>query len=255
MHPVTSLPAALQNAPLYMGWCGMADPVVAGLIARAGYDAVLLDQQHGAFNFDSAAAGITEVTGAGKPCLVRIPVGDFAMASRMLDMGASAIVAPMINTVADARALASFMKLPPDGDRSWGPARALNLTGLSPADYLKQANSFSLAIAMIETREAMNNLEAILDVPGIDGILVGPSDLSIALSHGASVDAFGKQVTDASADIARRTRARNKIACAFSPTGERAKVLTAMGYQLVSLETDQIMLRNGAAAALKAAKA
>ena len=132
------------------------------------------------------------------------------------------------------------MKLPPDGDRSWGPARALNLTGLSPADYLKQANSFSLAIAMIETREAMNNLEAILDVPGIDGILVGPSDLSIALSHGASVDAFGKQVTDASADIARRTRAKNKVACAFSPTGERAKVLTAMGYQLVSLETDQI---------------
>lgn len=254
MSPVTSLPAALKNAPLYMGWCGMAEPVVAGIIARSGYDVVLLDQQHGAYTFESSAAGITEVVGAGKPCLVRIPVGDFAMASRMLDMGASGIVAPMINTVADAKLFASFTKLPPHGDRSWGPARALNLTGMTPMDYLKQANQFSLSIAMIETREAMNNLDAILDVPGIDGVLVGPSDLSIALSQGGSIDSVGAQVSEASAEIARRTRAKNKVVCAFSPTGERAKALVAMGFQLVSLETDQIMLRNGATAALKTAK-
>ncbi|MGL5735327.1 MAG: HpcH/HpaI aldolase family protein [Beijerinckiaceae bacterium] len=254
MHPMMTLPAALKKAPLFIGWCGIGDPTVAGLVARSGYDAVLLDQQHGAFTFDSSSAGITEVIGAGKPALVRIPVGDFAMASRMLDMGASGIVAPMINTVADAKLFASFTKLPPDGDRSWGPARALNLSGLSPADYLKQCNGFSLTIAMIETREAMGNLEAILDVPGIDGILVGPSDLSIALSRGALVDAFGSEVTEASKDIARRTRAKNKIACAFSMSGPRAKELAEWGYQIVSIETDQIMLRNGATAALKAAR-
>ena len=85
----------------------------------------------------------------------------------------------MINSVEDARLFVSFTKFPPLGERSWGPARALALTGLSPQDYFKQANDFSLIVAMIETREAIAAVDDILAVPGIDGVFVGPSDLSI----------------------------------------------------------------------------
>lgn len=254
MSPVIALPAALKNAPLFMGWCCMAEPMVAGTIVRSGYDAALLDQQHGAYTFETSVAGIAEVVAAGKPCLVRVPVGDFAMASRMLDAGASAIVAPMINTVEDARKLAAFTKFPPVGERSWGPVRAVNYTGMSGPDYLHKANDFTLAIAMIETREAVAALDAILDVPGIDGILVGPGDLSIALSQGKILDAESADVTAACKDIARRTRAKNKIACAFSPNGPRGFALAQMGFQLISLETDFGFVRTGAGAALKAAK-
>lgn len=254
MNPVMSLPAALKKAPLFMGWCCMAEPMVAGMIVRSGYDAATLDQQHGAYTFETSVAGIAEVVAAGKPCLVRVPIGDFAMAARMLDAGASAVIAPMINTVEDARRFAAFTKFPPVGERSWGPVRVLNYTGLSAADYLRQANDFTLTIAMIETREAMAALDDILDVPGIDGILVGPGDLSIALSNGASFDAEGAAVSAALQDIVRRTRAKNRIACTFSPTGARGRVLAQMGYQLISLETDFGFVRAGAAAALQAAK-
>ncbi len=253
--PVAALPEMLKRgSTLWLGWSGLADPLVAGLMARAGFDAVLLDQQHGNHDIASCIAGVSEVVLAGKPCLGRIAVGDFAMASRLLDAGASGIVAPMINSVADAKAFASSMKLPPQGDRSWGPARALGLTGLSPPDYLKTANDFSLAIAMCETKEAIAALDDILATPGVDGILAGPSDLSVALSHGQTIDAMSSVVADAMAHIARVTRAAGKVACAYGPSPQKARDLAQMGFQIVSIQNDQQLIRAGFEAALKVAR-
>ncbi len=174
--PVPSLPDLLPTGPArFLGWSMIADPMVAGFLARAGFDAVLLDQQHGTHDYKSCCAAITEVALAGKSTLVRVPVGDFAMVSRMLDAGAAGVVAPMINTVADAEAFAAAAKFPPVGQRSWGPDRAMWLSGLrNGADYLAGANDRALTIAMCETQAAIADLEAILAVPGIDGILVGP---------------------------------------------------------------------------------
>ena len=115
--------------------------------------------------------------------------------SRALDFGAEGIIAPMINTAADARAFAAAAKYPPVGERSWGPHRVTSLAGLADQSvYLREANDNVITLAMIETRTALGNLDAIVDTPGIDGLFLGPSDLSIALSDGKSLDPLSKDV-------------------------------------------------------------
>jgi 4-hydroxy-2-oxoheptanedioate aldolase len=239
---------------LFMAWCGLTDPSIAASLARQGFDTCLFDMQHGAVDIATAINGIAAVAGAGKPAVVRIPVGDFAVASRMLDAGAAAIVAPMINSVADARAFAAFTKFPPLGERSWGPFRALTFSGMEPKTYLAEANRSQLAIAMIETRQALDALDDILAVPGIDGVLVGPSDLSITLTKGATVDAAHAAVDRELDVIAGRAAAHGKFACAFCIDGKRAKQLAARGYRLLSIATDALLLAAGAKAELAQAR-
>ncbi|WP_342105748.1 HpcH/HpaI aldolase family protein [Methylobacterium sp. SI9] len=242
--PVPSLQELLPTGHArFLGWSCIADPALAGALARAGFDAVLLDQQHGAYDYRSSCAAITEVALAGKPALVRVPVGEFAMVSRMLDAGAAGIVAPMINTAAQAEAVAAAAKYPPVGERSWGPDRAIVLSGLrDSAEYLAVGNARALTIAMCETAESIAALESILAVPGIDGILVGPADLSIALSKGAAIDPSGSAVTAALGEIVRKTLAAGKLPCAFAPSAARAREMVAMGFQLVSIEYDAMTI-------------
>jgi len=242
--PVPSLPDLLRGeGGRLLGWSCLADVALAGLMARSGFDVVLLDQQHGTYDVPATVAGLTELALAGRPGLVRIAVGDFAMASRMLDAGAAGIVAPMINTEADARAFAAATKFPPVGQRSWGPDRAMWFSDLAdPQDYLTKANARTMTIAMCETREAIANLPAILRVPGIDGILVGPGDLSIALSNGARFDPTGSAVTEALREIVRTTLAAGKIPCAFAAGPARAREMIDMGFKLASIGYDGVLL-------------
>ncbi len=150
----------------------------------------------------------------------------------------------MITTnAADARLFASFMKFPPLGQRSWGPRAVLSLTGYDTSDYLRNANAFTLAIAMVETREAIAALDDILATPGIDGVFVGPSDLSIALNDGASLDAQGADVDAALTKIVASAKAHGKFAAAFCHTGERANQLAKRGFSLCSVSSDQMLLR------------
>ncbi|MDH3195255.1 MAG: aldolase/citrate lyase family protein, partial [Hyphomicrobiales bacterium] len=118
---------------LLTAWSAIPEALVAETCARAGFDAVTLDMQHGFHGFDSVLRGIGAARLGGAPAIVRIPVGDFAFASKALDMGAAAVIAPMINSVDDARAFAAAMKYPPVGGRSWGPFRAMALQG-SPSN-------------------------------------------------------------------------------------------------------------------------
>src|SRR5829696_8867560 len=154
MSSVSALPERLKNSSYVLtAWCGIPEPAVAAILARESYDAVTLDMQHGTYDLASVVRAIPLIAAASKPAIARIPVGEFQTASKLLDAGASGIVAPMINTVEDARRFVSFMKFPPVGERSWGPLGSMMLSGLQPADYLKQANGFSITLAMIETRE------------------------------------------------------------------------------------------------------
>ncbi|MET0605306.1 MAG: aldolase/citrate lyase family protein [Beijerinckiaceae bacterium] len=253
--PVNALPDMLKSGKtIWLGWSGLADPLIAGVMARAGFDAVCLDQQHGNHDIASCIAGISEVVLTGKPCLARIAVGDFAMASRLLDAGAAGVVAPMINSVEDAKRFVSFMKLPPVGERSWGPARAIAMLAMTMPTYLKTANDFSLAIAMCETKEAIDALDDIMAVSGIDGILTGPSDISVALSNGATIDGQSDEVFKVMVDIGKRVRKAGKIACAYGASPARATQLAESGYQIVTIQNDQQLIRAGFEAALKAAK-
>jgi 4-hydroxy-2-oxoheptanedioate aldolase len=235
-------------------WIGINDSAIPEQLAREGYDCVTLDMQHGAIDLAGAMRGIGAAALAGKPAIVRIPVGDFATASRVIDAGAAAVIAPMINSGAEAGRFAEFMKYPPVGQRSWGPRAALALSGLIGPAYLHTANAITLAIAMIETREALDSVEAILATPGIDGVFVGPSDLSIALNHGAIVDAHGADVDAQLTHIAARARAHGKFAAIFCIEGKRAREMAGRGFALVSVSTDQLLLRQAARAELAAAR-
>ena len=141
MSSVTALGERLkEKSPVITAWCGIPEPWIAALMAREAYDAVTCDMQHGTYDLAAVVRAIPLIAAAGKPALARIPVGEFQTASKLLDAGASGIVAPMINTVEDARRFASFMKFPPVGERSWGPLVSMTLSGLQPTDYLGQAN-------------------------------------------------------------------------------------------------------------------
>lgn len=255
-NPVLSFPARLQAGPTaFAAWCGMTDTAAPEGLLRDGYDCAILDWQHGFQDFASIQAGILAVHSTGKPALVRVGVGQFAEAARFLDWGAAGIIAPMVNSVADARALVSFLKYPPLGGRSWGPPRAMGITGKSPGEYLKSANGFSLVIAMIETREALDALDGILAVDGIDGALVGPGDMSIALTNGATIDPLHPEVDKALRHVADRAKKAGKIASAFCPDGARAGQLAGWGFQLLSIATDQTLMRMAGKAELAKARA
>jgi len=253
---VLSLPNRLASgAPVLSAWCGLPDPSVPGLLAREAFDAVTIDMQHGAVDLAGAIRAIPLIAAAGKPALVRVPVGEFAAVSRILDAGASGVIAPMINTVDDARRFAAVAKFPPVGERSWGPHGALTLTGLQPEDYFTSANGLCVALAMIETREALDAIDAILAVPGIDGIFIGPSDLSIGLSQGREVNPASAAVDAAIDHALGRARAAGKVAAIYAVSGERAGALARRGYQFVAVASDTALLRAGARMALQAAGA
>jgi 4-hydroxy-2-oxoheptanedioate aldolase len=227
---------------------------VPAALAAEDFDAVTLDMQHGVLDLAAAIRAIPMVAAAGKPALARIPVGDFASASKLLDNGASAVIAPMINTLEDARRFAAYMKYPPLGERSWGPAGALALSRMAMPDYLAQANGMALAFAMVETREALAILDDILAVPGLDGVLIGPGDLSIALSNGAEMNPLSPAVDRALDDVARRTRNAGKFAAVYATTGERARAMFAKGYHVCAVGSDLGYLKAGAKAMIQAAR-
>jgi 4-hydroxy-2-oxoheptanedioate aldolase len=253
---IAALSARLSDgSSLLSAWCGLPEPGIPGLLAREAFDAITIDMQHGSVDFAAAARAIPMIAAANKPAVVRVPVGDFATASRLLDVGAAGIIAPMINTMEDARRFASFMKFPPLGERSWGPHGAITLSGLQPAEYFAKANGFAIAFAMVETREALAILDDILAEPGIDGIFIGPSDLSIALSGGSVLDAASRDVDQALDHVLARVRAAGKFAAIYAFTGERAAEFVRKGFHFVAISSDLNLMRMGAQAALKAARA
>lgn len=240
--------------PVFSAWVGMSDPQVAIALARSGFDAVTFDMQHGAIDFAAVVQAVPLVLAAGKPAVARIPVGAFDTASRLLDAGVSAIIAPMINSAADARALASFCKFPPIGGRSWGPGESRFHSGLDSADYLSRANSLLPCFAMVETREALAALDDILAVDGVDGVFVGPADLSIALSGGAHMDPAAPEVELALAHIVSRCRAAGKTPCVYAVTPERARALSLAGFLFIAMSGDGALLRAAADSAAKIAR-
>ena len=240
---------------VYSGWCGLPYPIVAETLGRDGFAAVTLDGQHGLWDLNAILNTIAGLRQAGSAPVVRVPVGDFATVSRVLDFGAEGIIVPMINTPADARALVAAAKYPPLGERSWGPHRATTLAGLADQSvYLREANDHIVTLAMIETRTALKNLDAIADTPGIDGLFLGPSDLSIALSDGKNLDPLSPDVDRELDRILAAAQRAKKIPGAYCHTAERAAALAKRGVKFLAVTSDLGMLRAGAAAALKVLK-
>lgn len=239
--------AMRAGEPIATGWSAIPAPMNASAMARGGFRAVCVDMQHGYHSEDSMMSALQGVHQAdGSPGL-RIPVGRFDLASRALDAGAQFVIAPMINTVQDAKALVEATKYPPVGGRSWGPSAALDLWGADMATYLADANRLTLSIAMIETVTAQSNLEDILAVDGLDGVFVGPSDLSITLSQGARIEAGAAHVLDAAKAIGQAARDAGKIAGVYAFDVDKARAFVDMGFSFVAVGSDLMALKAAAA--------
>jgi 4-hydroxy-2-oxoheptanedioate aldolase len=241
---------------VFTAWSGVPDPLTVEIVAAQGYGAVTLDMQHGGHHEDSVLRSVPAIRHAGKHAVVRVPVGRFDMASRALDFGAEAVIAPMVNSVEDARLFAESMKYPPIGGRSWGPTFAFGrLGGSSQQAWLEEMNGYVVSIAMIETRAALAVLDDILAMPGIDAIFLGPSDFSIAWSNGATVDSTLEDMMVTVADVARRTRAAGKHAGIFAMDPTYAGRFVEMGYRFIALGNEQRYIALGSERLIEAANA
>lgn len=249
-NEIRALKAA--GRPIVNAWLSIGAPYAAEAIAHQGFDSATVDCQHGMIGFDVALAMLQAISTTTAVPLVRPSCNDPAEIMRYLDAGAYGVICPMISTAADAAALVSACRYPPAGSRSFGPARGLLYGG---ADYLDAANQELLVLAMIETAEGLDNVDAIVATPGLDGIYVGPNDLALTLGHAPASESADPIVMAAIERIRAAVKAAGKLSGIFCSGGAAAARRITEGFDLVTPGNDAALLRATMAAAVAAARA
>ncbi len=235
------------QGPILNGWSLISSAVCIEAYAGLGWDSVTIDMQHGWWDYAGAVAAMAILHGAGVPALVRVPSKRSDLIGRMLDAGAAGIICPMVNSAADARELVRTALYPPQGERSCGPVRG---TPFPPrqADAQAQANRDLILLAQIETREAVDVAEAILDTPGIGGFYLGPSDLGLSMGLPATLDREEPELLSIYRTLAGAARKRGVIAGIHNHGAAYAKRMVDIGFTLVTVGSDlSHMLTNGLA--------
>jgi 4-hydroxy-2-oxoheptanedioate aldolase len=224
--------------PVINGWLTIPSAFTAEIMSVQGYDTITVDLQHGLIDYQIAISMFQAMKGSPVVPFARVPWLDPAIIMKMLDGGVLGIICPMINTADDARRLASYMRYPPVGERSFGPTRAMFSVG---SDYGVIANDLVQCFAMIETAQGFQNLEEIVKVPGINGIYVGPIDLTLGL-HGQDLpigfDREEDEMIDAIKHILSTTHAAGLRAGLHCGTSEYAARAATWGFDLVSVSWD-----------------
>jgi 4-hydroxy-2-oxoheptanedioate aldolase len=233
------------------GWVAIPNSYAAEVYAAQGFDSVTLDMQHGAVDINDVVPLLQAIGMSNVTPMARVPWNNPADIMRVLDAGAYGIICPMINTKAEAEALVEAGRYPPMGSRSFGPFRAAQYAG---ADYWQHANTEVLLLAMIETTQAMKNLDEILSVKGLDGVYVGPSDLSLSMGRTPTLDPTDPEVLAAIKTIACKARARGLIAGVHTDGPKTTARRYAEGYQFCTLLNDVRVMANAAAALVKETK-
>lgn len=211
----------------------------AELAGLAAYDSVTIDMQHGLMDMQQTIAMLQALSATQTPGIVRIPWHDPAAAMKVLDAGAEGVLCPMIDTAADAERFVQACKYPPEGYRSFGPIRVGARMG---ADYFENANRSHLTLVMIETAKALENLEAIAAVEGLDGLFVGPSDLSISMGWPKGDVTFAP-MQEALKRVVQLCKEKGLISAVFTTDLEDAVIVAKMGFQLQSFSGDSLLLQ------------
>jgi 4-hydroxy-2-oxoheptanedioate aldolase len=225
------------------GWVAIPNAFAVEQYAAQGFDSVTVDLQHGAADVGGLVPLLQAIALGGATAMVRVPWNDPGDIMRVLDAGAYGVICPMVNSAEQARAFVAAGRYPPLGTRSAGPFRAAHFAG---TDYVRAANDEILLFVMIETREALGNLDEILAVEGIDGVYVGPNDLSLSLGKPGSLAPDDPEVLEAMAAIARGARSRGLIAGVHTDGPATARQRYAEGYHFCSLTNDVRVLVDGA---------
>jgi 4-hydroxy-2-oxoheptanedioate aldolase len=201
-----------EGKPTINGWCSIGNPFTAEIMAAQGFDSVTIDMQHGALDYSNILPMFQAMRASGTVLLARVPWNEPGIIMKALDAGAYGIICPMVNTAEEAARFVSYLRYPPLGQRSFGPTRVSFAAG---ANYASEANENMLAFAMIETAEGMTNLDAIAATPGLDGIYVGPADLTLSLTQGRLAPGFDREEPEMIAAL-------QKIIAACKKNGIRA---------------------------------
>jgi 4-hydroxy-2-oxoheptanedioate aldolase len=236
--------------PVLHGWCSIGNPFTAEIMAAQGYDAISIDMQHGALDYGAALPMMQAMRASGVAIGARVPWLEPGIIMKALDAGALNIICPMINTADQAAEFVSYMRYPPKGQRSFGPTRA----GIAMPGYGPAMNDQVVALAMVETAEAVANLEAIAATPGLDGIYVGPADLTLGTQGGRLPPGFDREEPEMIALIQRIAKvcAENGIwACIHCGTPDYAARAIGWGYSLTTVSGDSRLLAAAAAASVK----
>jgi 2-keto-3-deoxy-L-rhamnonate aldolase RhmA len=218
-------------------------PEVAETFVQAGYDWLFVDLEHSPMDARNALDVLAAVD-SRIPCVVRVPWNDEANIKKVLDIGATGVIVPLVNSAGDARLAVGRCKYPPVGFRSVGITRAQRFD-LDFESYMQRANDEIAVIVQIEHIEAVKNIDAILDVPGIDGVFVGPFDMSGSMGLPGQIN--HPQVQEAIRQVIRACEQRNVARCIYAHTPQHATAYMEQGYRVIGLCTDYIMLARTAA--------
>ncbi len=233
----------------YGAWLTIPSSLSAEAVAHQGHDWICIDMQHGAIDYGAALSMLTAIDTTSAVPFVRVPWNDFSAINRMLDAGALGVVVPMVNSAAEAREAVAACRYAPTGARSWGPIRAQHSVG---GDYFQRANDEVACIVMIETKQAVDRLDEILEVPGIDAVYVGPSDLSITLGLPPGLD-NGGAFEEARLRIAKTCNARGIVA-GMHASAALAPKHAAAGYRMITITQDLPAVTAAAAADMRAVR-
>ena len=216
-------------------WCSIPSAVTAEMMSMNDFDSITIDMQHGPVSFEAAIPMLQAISTTEVTPLFRAPWNEPSAIMRMLDAGAYGVICPMINNGVEAEELVNACRYPPAGKRSLGPNRARFYGG---ADYGPDANEEILVFAMIEPTPGLTNLSEILSTPGLDGVYIGPIDLSLSLGGGPGADWTEGPAAEAIDSIIRVTRQHEKVVGIHCGSDSYALSMIKKGCQLVTVQND-----------------
>ncbi len=225
------------------GWLAIANSFSAETMAHQGWDSLTIDLQHGVVDYQTMVTMLQAISTTATVPIVRVPWLEPGILMKTLDAGAYGVICPMVNSREDAQKLVAYTHYAPRGTRSFGPVRALLYGG---ADYPQHANDTIVTFAMIETAAALENLDEILSVEGLDAIYIGPSDLSLALGCTPTFDDLDPRAAEAVEHILARAKAHGVVAGIHNGTTEAALKRIAKGFQFVTVGSDARLMAAGA---------
>ncbi len=251
MFGEVSVKERLRRGEMQFGcFMNMASPVSTYLAAGIGYDVVLLDHEHSHADFANAIACVDAASGSKAEIWARVPGNDKIYLKRILDSGVDGVMCPMINTAEDAAELVRNCRYPPHGVRGVAPTITRHTGyGLRREEYMARVDRDLAIMPQIETAEAVDNVESIVAVPGIDIVFVGPLDLSASLGHFGQTD--HPRVVAAIERIEKVVKDAGKILASLAVPGRDASVLLNRGYDLIFGGVDIAILRSGMQEQLK----
>jgi len=225
------------------GWLTIPNGFSAEVMAHQGFDSITIDMQHGVIDYSEAVEMIRAINTTSTPTIVRVPWLDPTPIMKTLDAGATGIICPMINNKEQAQKLVEYASYAPMGTRSFGPTRAPFLYG---DNYQSIANSSLLVIAMIETKEALENLDDIIGTEGIDAIFIGPSDLSLSLGYPAEFNNEDPFIMETIEHIVKTTKKYGKYIGLYNTDLDYALKMVKLGFDYVTISNDSSYIAQAA---------